>query len=93
MCDSDPLAKWSGGCVGSWRCPSCKVLCVCDSSGKAGTREGDVRYVWGPCCCGMSICPECGHDSFAKYRESLRDLFISPEAMDELKTWEESSDV
>lgn len=47
-------------CVSSKECMDCGVRVVCDSSGKSGRREGAVRYVWGPCCCLLWDCPECG---------------------------------
>lgn len=50
------------GCISSTECPFCHVKLVCESSGKAGTRTEDTRYIWGPCCCGLHVCPECGHD-------------------------------
>lgn len=29
---------------------------------KAGKTEGNTRYIYGPCCCGLSKCSACGHD-------------------------------
>lgn len=52
----------SYGCISSTQCPKCNVTITCGSTVKAGTREGNVRYVLGPCVCGLGICPECGHD-------------------------------
>ncbi len=52
----------NGGCISAKDCPACGIHICCDSSGRAGTRQGDVRYVWGPCCCALNVCPECGHD-------------------------------
>lgn len=52
------------GCITARQCPACKVNLVCDSSGKAGSREGDTRYIQGPCCCMPVTCPECGHEPF-----------------------------
>lgn len=68
----DFLQQWHG-CRGSWTCPKCAILCVCDSSGKAGTRVGNTRYINGPCACGMAKCPECDYDGWA--------TFFSPPAM------------
>jgi len=50
----------SAGCISQLSCKSCGVILQCNSSGRAGTREGSVRYIHGPCCCGMVICSECG---------------------------------
>lgn len=57
---SAPYA-WQG-CISSKTCPKCGVDLVCNSSGKAGIREGNTRYILGPCCCALSKCSECGHD-------------------------------
>jgi hypothetical protein len=46
------------GCISSFTCTRCGLHVVCDSSGKAGTREGNTAYVLGPCCC-IKICPDC----------------------------------
>lgn len=47
------------GCISSKECPECGTKFVCDSSGKAGTQEGNVYYIWGPCCCGFPECYVC----------------------------------
>jgi hypothetical protein len=49
------------GCIDTWECPNCHVKLVCDSS-KAGQRSGNTRYIYGPCCCGLTVCSECGYN-------------------------------
>jgi hypothetical protein len=40
-----------GGCTSSYHCRVCHQTYVCDSSGKAGTVDGDTTYIQGPCAC------------------------------------------
>jgi cytidyltransferase-like protein len=47
-----------GGCRSNFLCDKCGTNYVCDSSGKAGTKEGNLEYIWGPCACGFK-CPKC----------------------------------
>ena len=47
-----------GGCISSYTCDKCGKIYICDSSGKAGTIDGNITYIWGPCCCGYN-CPDC----------------------------------
>lgn len=39
------------GCKSAYHCPYCHIDYICDSSGKAGTKDGNTVYIWGPCCC------------------------------------------
>ena len=50
------------GCRSNWVCPKCSVNHVCDSSGKAGTKEGNILYILGPCACGKRKCDVCDYD-------------------------------
>jgi hypothetical protein len=52
------------GCISSQTCKNCGIKLVCDSSGKAGTKQGNVRYILGPCCCALRTCPECNGNLF-----------------------------
>lgn len=55
------LQSTESGCISSFICKTCGINCVCESSGRAGTFNKDktIRYIWGPCCCTMTKCPEC----------------------------------
>lgn len=42
-------------CITARKCPKCNVDIVC---------EGNTVYVWGPCCCNATYCPECDYEPF-----------------------------
>lgn len=46
------------GCRSNFLCQKCGINYVCDSSGKAGTKEGNIEYILGPCSCSFK-CPKC----------------------------------
>ena len=48
-------------CIGSIICNRCKIKCQTNSSPRDFNFNEDktIRYIWGPCCCGMIYCPEC----------------------------------
>ena len=68
------------GCISEWICPQCKLKWVCESSGKADTqpdKDKGIRYMWGPCCCGMCWCDKCGYE--AEWHKQLRENPITIE--------------
>lgn len=52
------------GCISSITCKSCGIQLICNSSlpSKVGTYNDDktIRYIGGPCCCGLMTCSHCG---------------------------------
>lgn len=54
-------------------CPSCGYNNLCDSSGKAGTKDEErkIVYVWGPCNEGQRYCANCNYDWMPFYDNML----------------------
>ena len=64
------------GCTNEWTCPKCKLKHISHTP-KAGTKEiingQEVRYIAGPCACGMGKCSECDYEAeWLKIKSTVR---------------------
>jgi hypothetical protein len=76
-------------CISSYTCNKCQANVVCDTSGKAGTNDGDTYYIEGSCCCirkNWGECPKCGHIPIV-INNQLKELYASPQDIEDLKRW------